>query len=309
MIHIVNGDVVGNKIQGIDGEIIVWREMYDFGPLSLEWSKAEQIQRRAVFFEERLGIPSAFFISNCEKQNNLLNNISKKEEIVLWFEHDKFDQTMLMYLLTELSSKGFGKLSMISINQYPGIYPFHGLGQLSSEQLLALIDHKKEITMEQIREAVSGWSAYNSKDAEEIEKWIQTERHFLPFLLQVLKEQRSYFPSPKNGLNEVEYLSLQLIDQGVGQFYTLFNRVSKERVNDGLSDLLFAAILNELMKGKNPLLISDLPLPSYKLSPSNATLQLTTHGLDVLNGKKNRVDLVEINWWVGGVHLQNKSSC
>ena len=50
---------------------------------------------------------------------------------------------MLMYLLTELSSKGFEKLSMISINQYPGIDPFYGLGQLSSEQLIELVDSQE----------------------------------------------------------------------------------------------------------------------------------------------------------------------
>ncbi|WP_391203484.1 DUF1835 domain-containing protein [Psychrobacillus sp. L4] len=308
MIHIVNGDAVGNKIQGIDGEIIVWREMYDFGPLSLEWSKEKQIQRRAIFFEERLGIPSAFFISNCEKQNHLLNNISTNEEVVLWFEHDRYDQTMLMYLLTELSSKGFEKLSMISIDQYPGIYPFHGLGQLSSQQLMALVDDKKEITMEQIHEAVSGWIAYNSNNKEDIEKWIQTEQHFLPFLLPVFKEHESYFPSPKTGLNEVEYLSLHLINEGVCQFYELFRIVTEKRVNAGLSDLHFAAILNELMKGKNPLLSSDLPLPSYQLSSSNAKLELTSHGLDVLNGKKNRLDFVGIDWWIAGVHIQKNAS-
>lgn len=309
MIHIVNGDAVGNKILGISGEIIVWREMYDFGPLSLNWSKTEQIQNRALFFEERLGIPSALFTTNCEKQNQLLNDLSPKDEIVLWFEHDKYDQTMLMYLLTELSLKRFEKLSMISINQYPGIYPFHGLGQLSSEQLMALMNEKKEITKDQINEAVSGWIAYNSSNVEDIERWIQTEQHFLPFLFPVFKEHKSYFPSPITGLNEVEFLTLQLINEGVCQFDELFKSITEKRINDGLSDLHFAAILNELIKGKNPLLSSDTSLPSFTLSFPKAKLELTSHGLDVLSGRKNRLELVGIDWWVGGVHIQKEASC
>lgn len=303
MIHIVNGDVVGNKIRHIEGEIIVWREMYDFGPLSLEWTKEEQLKRRAAFFEQRLEIPAKLFISNCVKQNNLLSNISTKEEVVLWFEHDRYDQTMLMYLLTELSSLGIKNLSMVSINQYSGIHPFHGLGQLSSEQLIALVDDKKELSNDEIHEAISGWIAYKSKEEEDYKKWIQNTSHFLPFLLPFFQGHKSYFPSLKTGLNEVEYLSLSLINNGICQFYELFNEVTKKRVNDGLSDLHLAAILKELMKGKNPLITSNRPLPNYSHPISNAKIDITSAGLDVLDGKQNRIDLVGIDWWIGGVHL------
>ena len=72
MNHIVNGDVVGEKIKSLDGNIIVWREMYDFGPLNVYWSLEELFKRRAEFFEEKLSIPSAFFLENCQKQYQLL---------------------------------------------------------------------------------------------------------------------------------------------------------------------------------------------------------------------------------------------
>jgi hypothetical protein len=305
MIHIVNGDIVGNKIQQLDGQIIVWREMYDFGPLRLTWSKEEQIKKRATFFEEKLGIPSALFITNCQTQNRLLTNIPTSEEIILWFEHDRFDQTMLMYLLTELSSKGVENLSMISINQYPGIDPFYGLGQLSSKQLIELVDIKKEITNEQIHEAVTGWTAYNSNNPNDIEKWILEENHSLPYLLQTFKDHRSYFPSNKTGLNDVEYLSLTFIRDDVCLFSELFNCISKKRINDGLSDLHFAAILKELMIGEQPLLTCDIPLPNYLMPVPKSKLEITSYGLDVLNGKQNRFNLVGIDWWIGGVHLRH----
>ena len=83
----------------------------------------------------------------------------------------------------------------------------------------------------------------------------------------------------------------------------MFNEVTKKRVNDGLSDLHLAAILKELMKGKNPLITSNQPLPNYSDSISNAKIDITSAGLDVLVGKQNRIDLVGIDWWIGGVHL------
>ncbi|WHY89618.1 DUF1835 domain-containing protein [Neobacillus cucumis] len=305
MIHIVNGDVVGNKIKQIEGDILVWREMYDFGPLNLTWSKEEQIKKRAHFFEEKLEIPSETFIQNCQNQDRILYEIPKSEEVILWFEHDRFDQIMLMYLLTELSSKSCENLSMISIDQYPGITPFYGLGQLSSEQLLGLLDSRIKITTEQIHEATTGWTAYNSIEKEDIEKWILSKNHTLPFLLRVLQDHKNYFPSFQTGLNEVEYLALSFIREGGCLFYDLFSRIMEERINDGLSNLHLAAIIKEIMKGPYPLLISDIPLPNYLQPVSNPKLELTSYGLDVLTGEQNRMNLVGIDWWVGGVHLHN----
>lgn len=307
MIHIVNGDIIGDKLQNIEGVVIVWREMYDFGPLSLDWSAEEQLKRRAQFFEEKLAIPAPFFTVNCQSQSRLLDNLSRNEEIILWFEHDRYDQTMLMYLLTNLAAKGFGNLSMVSIDQYPGIQPFHGLGQLSAQQLLELIDWKKKISNEQIEEAISGWEAYNSPHAKAIEDWVTNERHELPYLLQVMENNQNFFPSDTNGLNEMEQLSLTLLKKGVNSFKDLFRLVGERGINDGISDLHFAAILNELTKGNTPLLTCDRPLPNYNQQDYDVQLVMTPEGNDVLAGKSHRADLVGLDWWVGGVHLLAKS--
>ncbi|KKI90291.1 hypothetical protein WQ54_20175 [Bacillus sp. SA1-12] len=112
MIHIVNGDILASKLQGISGKIINWREMYDFGPLHSSWSNEELIKKRADFFEEKLEIPSSLFITNCYKQLAQLNEITQDEEVVLWFEHDRYDQTMLMYILTQLANRHHQNLSI-----------------------------------------------------------------------------------------------------------------------------------------------------------------------------------------------------
>lgn len=307
MNHIVNGDVVGGKLKSLNGNMIVWREMYDFGPLSKEWTLDETYKRRAEFFEQKLQIPSSFFIENCRKQYELLNELSRSEEVVLWFEHDRYDQVTILYLLSELSAHGFQKISMVSINEYEGIEPFHGLGQLSSEQLIELLPTKQEITNEQIEEAYAGWKAYCSVKQDEVNEFIQ-KCHVLPFLKPALLSHKTYFPSQQNGLNEVEFLALSMINDGINSFAELFNKLVRQRTNDGLSDLYFAAILNELMKGDHPLISSDSDLPSYKQHNPKAKIELTRWGLDVLSGKANRMNLIGIDWWVGGVHLVEKAS-
>jgi hypothetical protein len=177
MIHIVNGDVVGKKLLNhLDGDIIVWREMYDFGPLTDGCTK-DLIKRRAIFFEEKVGIPSSIFIANCKRQNRLLNDLPRKTPITLWFEHDRYDQTMLIYLLKELSRKGFSQLSMVTLNKYPGIEPFFGLGQLTTPQLIELFHNSNQaISDEQVQEATTGWTAYSSTNPCDIVKWIAASK-------------------------------------------------------------------------------------------------------------------------------------
>ncbi len=303
MIHIVNGDVVGNKIGNLPGDVLVWREMYDFGPLSHDISGENWISWRAHFFEKKLAIPADLFIQNCKDQNQLLSEIPKETEIILWFEHDRYDQTMLMYLLNELSKKELMKLSMVTINEYEGEEQFYGLGQLASHQLEELFHKKRQpISDVQKKEAITGWQAYTSKNPTDIEKWIADSKQKLPFLKQALQSHLSYFPSIHTGLNEIETWVIKYLDRNTCSFSELFQAITQKRSNDGISDLYFAAMLNELMNGPYPLLECDNPLPDYQNPEHIAKLRLTSNGLDVLYGLIKCFEIYERDWWLGGVY-------
>lgn len=305
MIHIVNGDALANKMKNFNGMVVPWREMYDFGPLMKDGSQEMLLIKRSLFFEKKVGIPASLFIENGQKQNQWLDNLPRNSEITLWFEHDRYDQTMLMYLLNELSTKGFKNLSLVTINQYPGIDPFYGLTQLSSRQLIQLYHTRKQsITKEQISEAIAGWNAYTSVNPYDIERWITSSKGHLPFLKKAMETHLSYFPSIKNGLSEVENLVFHFINERICSFIEIFQYINEQRDIDGLSDLHLAAIINQLINGEHPLLQSDVPLPNFKHPVPKSNLSLTSFGLEVLNGSNDRFDFVGIDWWLGGVHLQ-----
>ena len=98
--HIVNGDSVGDKLKqgNIQGDILVWRELYTFGPVFTKMDEPDHRRTRARYLEQTLGIPEKEYIETCESQERKLQDFRKYDEIVLWFEHDLFDQTMLAYL-------------------------------------------------------------------------------------------------------------------------------------------------------------------------------------------------------------------
>ena len=202
--------------------------------------------------------------------------------------------------------KNVENLSMVSINQYTGIEPFFGLAQLTSQQLKELYyTNRKPITKEQIREAIAGWNAYTSTNPIEIETWITTSNGHLPFLKKALETHLSYFPSKQNGLNDVENLIFDFINRRICSFTEIFQFISEKRVNDGLSDLQLAAMLNQYVKGENPLIQLDSPLPNFKHPIPTAKLSLTPYGLDVLKRNTDRFSFTGIDWWLGGVHLKS----
>lgn len=297
MIHIVNGDVVGKRLN-VEGEVIIWREMYDWGPLSHEWGITDFIGRRAAFFEEKIELPSSIFIKNSKSQLETLQQIQAQEEVVLWFEHDFYDQTMLMYVLNELQNRG-ANLFMVTLDSHPEVEPFLGMGQLSSEQLTELEKTKKRVTPEQVQEAVEGWRAYTSAHLSTTEKWIRESPHPLPYLKDAMIAHLDSIPCSDKGLSYVEEWVLNDLKGQMRPFYELLSSLQSQRRYDGLSDFRLSYILRQL----GSLIEVEGSLPNFQEPEQNPCLTLSENGKHVLNGKVRRMDLIGLDTWVGGARL------
>lgn len=142
LLHIVNGDHVGETLNraAILGDVLVWREVYPAGAAFLDMEDRACRKLRTAYLERALGIPSDDYVRGCEMQERELRRFGAYDEVVLWFEHDLFDQTMLWYLLRWFAGQTLGrtKLSLLCIGEFPGIDRFRGLGQLTVEQLETL---------------------------------------------------------------------------------------------------------------------------------------------------------------------------
>ncbi|WHY73066.1 DUF1835 domain-containing protein [Fictibacillus enclensis] len=300
-VHIVNGDLVGNKLTDLEGDMIIWREMYDLGPVDPDMND-RLLKKRAAFFENMLGLPNELFLNTCRQQEQELRSIPIDADITLWFEHDRYDQTMLLYLLKSLKERGLTNLYTVTADAYPGIDPFFGLGQLTASQLTALHTDRIPITEKQMQEAELGWNAYASDDPRDLVHWLLQGECSLPYTKRALWRHLTYFPSEKNGLNEVEEHIFQLIHEGIGSFTELYQNVTAQQSDDGLSDLHFAAILDHL----KPLLrLTEGTLPSYDAEPEEAVLELTYEGIEVLMEREDRFDYAASEWWLGGAAVQH----
>lgn len=332
MLHIVNGDSVAMKLQqGVvsEDDVLAWREIYVEGALSVDPVHAEALRKRAQSLEDTMHIPSQTYIDGVSAQEKRLTEaIHKEEEIVLWFEHDLFDQTILWYLLYRLGKAGapIDKLYLLSIGEFPGVEPFFGMGQLSADQLQTLMGSWQPIRQDQMDLGKRAWMAYTSDSPFDLEKLLNQETSALPFLQHAIQFHFSRFPSTRNGLNSVEQSALHLLSKRPHRPLELFRSVSNKVPLYGMGDLEFWYILEQLQACARPLiqlsLVSSLPkdqtvehqdheavrvpFPNFKhTDPAfwEMEIRLTDLGRAVLQGKEDRIQMCGIDKWLGGIHL------
>jgi RNA polymerase sigma factor (sigma-70 family) len=314
MLHIVNGDVVGEMLkQGVvQGDVLVWREVYPAGPLNP--AGAEERALRARVLEESMGIPTSEYIMGCEEQEQKLREFIKYDEVVLWFEHDLFDQSMLAYLLHWFKRQKLGrtKLSLLCIGEFPGIERFHGLGQLTPAQLQTLSGTWRTIGRQEMELGSELWKAYASPDPVQMANLLEDKKaelaaSGLPFAYEAFTAHLKRLPSEQNGLGIVEQTTLQAVHNEVNTALELFRQVTDVLHVLGMGDLEYWKFIRALAQGEHPLLIIDgieagldfRQIPDFL----NRKVILTELGKEVLNGSADRIAVQGIDEWFGGLHL------
>ena len=316
MLHIVNGDSVGTKLKegGITGDILVWREIYTEGPVFAQPELPTCRAARGQYLENVLGIPQQHWQEVSEEQEKQLAGLRQHDEIVLWFEHDLFDQTMLSFLLHRLAGleSSHAKLYLLSINAYPGIPLFHGLGQLTTEQLIGLIGTWQEVSAQQLLLGKRAWEAFVSDTPEAIARLLQEDTSVLPYLHDALQLHLARFPSVQNGLGIVEQTTLELLMNGVDTPMQLFSQTGDRLHALGMGDIQYWLCLRRLSEGMHPLLSfeEDVIIPKLNDSPEtflHTKVSLTELGHKVAGNRADWISLNSIDTWYGGVRLVGNS--
>jgi len=308
MLHIHNGDstAVTARAAKIPGEHIAWREALVCGPTPAGLSEDDFISTRAHHLGQSYNIPFEKCLAELRAMHDLLASFSEHDEVVLWFEHDLFCQVQLIYLLNWFAGREMGKtkLSLVCINQFPGVEPFHGLGQLNEAQLTTLLPGRSEIAAAQLDLAVQAWQAYSSPDARSLISLLRTDTSALPFLNDAFKKHLERFPSTRNGLGRVENTALALVPAGYSKFRALFPAFSRRESTYGFGDAQVYLAMETMMAARKPLLVQNGPRWSKDSAQMLlASFELTDDGRAVLAGEEDFVVTNGIDTWLGGIHL------
>ncbi|WP_217593810.1 DUF1835 domain-containing protein [Cohnella sp. GbtcB17] len=306
MLHIVNGDSVGDKLRkgNIRGDILVWREVYPAGPTFVKMEEPRARTARAAYLEKAMGIPADEYAAACESQEQTLRSFRQYDEVVLWFEHDLFDQLMLGYLLHWFSRQELGhtKLHLLCIGAYPGIERFHGLGQLTVEQLETLGGTWKRIGQRELETGRRIWEAYASPNVEDHAAILQEDTSALPFAQAAFEMHLSRLPSAENGLGIIEQTVIELVRDGTDAPLELFREAGDRLCLLGMGDLEFWYRLRRM--AEQPAALIEICQPHALPGDRDNVVALTPRGRDVAAGVQDGRLKVKDEWY-GGLHLND----
>jgi hypothetical protein len=295
VLHLLNGDATAAVFADTDiaGQRLVWRDILVEGPVTAADPAPEALAARAAWLAARLGIEPEAYTRGAGEQAAGLTAAAGHDEVVLWFEQDLFCAVNLWAVLDWFERRAPAtRLTLV----YPGPEQARGLGALSAPALAALFPHRAPVTDHVRALGRRAWAAYASPDPERAAALAAGEEEALPFVREAFRCHLGRFPSVATGLSEVEAEVLAVLRDGPRRFPDLFREVTDRPHlrRHGMGDVQLAACVRAL----GPLIeVGGADVPT-------GVLGIAQPGREVADGLVDRLQLVPLDTWLGGVRLR-----
>jgi hypothetical protein len=305
MLHVTNGSVVVTRLHdlGLPGRMLPWDDVLHEGPVRAGLDRAGLRRERAAF----LAGPdtSAEIEHDLAERDQVLAAASPDDEVVLWFEHDLYDQLHLLQILDQLDHP---RVTAVLADDYLGAQP--------ADRLREWFAARRPVTARDREVARRAWAAFRSADPMDLVALIQDRPigvsvHLLPALRRHLQQ----FPWTGSGLSRSEAQALAAVAGGAARVRDAFV-AANHRVEEAtfMGDSAWWNHIRPLIEAPRPLLDVRGPRPASWFDPAwwydDATaprLALTGDGEAVRGGRADHIALNGIDRWLGGVHLTPRS--
>jgi hypothetical protein len=238
------------------------------------------------------------------EERRLAEASSEYERVVLWLEHDRYDQFVLLRCLAWFDEHGAPpRLELVGPSDFPGATRFVGLGQLPPEALRLLWERREPISEEQLAFGRDTWRAFRAPDPRALAALVRAGTPLLPALAAALHRHLQELPSVRDGLGLTHRLLLKrLADDGAQRVGKLVGLVMHgDDPLPGLGDLGYDLALRELAAQPEPLVLRSGALAADAWHRDE--ISITEFGLAVLAGKRDALDVPLPERWVGGVRI------
>jgi hypothetical protein len=309
-LHITNGDHARDLIarSGIPGDISIWADPLNEGPVPGGISDADLRTIRARFLAgSGRGDRFQRVLAELAEWASTIRRRGEYDETVLWFEHDLFDQLVLIQILDRIASTPSPRpLKLICIDRFPGHPHFKGLGELTPADLATLFDTRVEVDGRQIGLGIRAWRAFRGADPSGIENVLADDTSPLPFLGPALRRHLEEFPWVGTGVSRSERRLLELACEGPLQIREAFPRMHEGETHFYITDTSFWDLARRLAALDPPLLVLH-PESDADRSLPFGTIEAAPRGRGIIAGEAALVERYEIDRWLGGVHLDRRS--
>ena len=307
-LHVLNGDAVRMTLERSDlpGTFAVYADILHEGPVPRVSGTSESRERRARFVSAKGYIPYPDAMRMSEGWDAKLAAYGDYDEVVLWFEHDLFDQLLLVRHLDWFARRDLGRtaLSLICIGEFPGFEDFHGLGQLNPDQLTSLLGTRQPVSAAQISLGQRVWAAFTDSDPTALNDVALGDHDVLPFLRGALQRLLEEYPATGTGLPRTERAALEFLADASRSPVELFIAVQRREERVFMGDTTFWVRLQGLAAGDTPLITLDVGAePEGDRVFPDGTVTITDGGRAVLTGRADWIRLAGFDKWIGGVHL------
>lgn len=279
ILNMTSGDISGKCLQesGTAGEVFVWHDIFYDGPRNPGWPNEETLHARARFLSETTGGGLSYrqVLETLKDQYAKLETADRYDMVVLWFDACLFDQSMLCHILTGMGHLRLPPARLICIDAYPGIEPYHGLGQLSPQQLDSVYDRRQPVTNDQYAFAESVDRAFALQDQEAFQTLSNQTNAPIPWIPAAVARWLKEQPDKLTGLGRLEKLALDAIRTGEAKPWKIFSAVSfKDDPPQYWGDITLWAKINALADRNPPLVRIEGPDPRLPQWEGVADLKL-----------------------------------
>lgn len=273
----------------LPGTLLAWKDVLHEGPVAATASLRELSAMRASYLA-KAGYGNAIKIYHeFEKRDRIMDRCADFGEIVLWFEHDLYDQLQILQVLHVLSGMALepGRVQIIASDRY--------LGMQAAQDLLAMLPARKPVGASTFALAATMWSAFASDNPL---SWLHApdDGKELPHLRPAMKRLAQDFPSVANGLSRTEQQMLSAVARRAARKEDIFAACQLQEEAAFLGDSTFYIKLGVLCDPEAPL-----------IAQVGDEFSITPLGVKVLRSDSDWLESHTLQRWVGGVHLTGQS--
>lgn len=286
----------------VPGTLSTWPDVLHDGPTPLatgeDWIRARIQHLASMSAEDVEEIRDRYRASDA-----VLESWRDRDEVVFWFEHDLFDQLLLIRHLWWLTTNASDRASHAT--RFSLVCGTDYVGMLKPEQFAPRFEARQPITPEHIRIGAAAWEAYCGGDPERLIPFAATpdatQQRLFPYLAAAIRRVLEELPSASNGLARSERQILEVLAEGPRTPEQTFIAASRMEEAIYMGDLSFWAIVTSMYDVPHPLVTIDVRERPDRLP--EGTLRITGTGRAVLDGRADHVAINGISRWLGGTQL------
>jgi len=182
--------------------VLPWQDVLHEGPVRAGLTLEQLSEERIAFIAGAGWGPLEEVTAEFRRRDASLKASHLQDEVVLWFEHDLYDQLQLIQLLDWFSQHPHPRLALVCGAEY--------VGNMSPARMRDLFASRKVVQQRHLEEAREAWAAFTAPDPSGMNDLRIGE---LPFLGAALRRQLEEYPWTTDGLSRLERRVLALLEE------------------------------------------------------------------------------------------------